>query len=239
MKSIKFFILAVFPFILIIPSCSKENELDLKSILTSQSWRLISDIDVLGAIPLWECDLDDCHRFNPDGTITFEKGSIDCPQSQSYDLGFYTWSLTENGRTITFDGTQSYDIDITEDKMFISCVFGSMTFISCSGNAYLKESQNRKEILMSHGWICESCEDSPIYYFDGCYTYKSDGTIAVDGKNTGFTWDWSAYGTEWFEHDPYDDYIAVIESISNNRIVFIFQDKQRYEPYRVTYISCE
>lgn len=167
MKSARTLILITLTIMLLLPSCTKER--DPEDILTSTTWRLISYMDLIDPILLLDCDLDDCYSFNSDGTVILDEGPTICDDSESYQTVF-SWSLSENGHIITFDGW-SCPVDVSEDELFVGCEIFSMTFIPCSSTAYLKESKRRKEILMSHSWKIASSSTNL------CVTYHQDGTL--------------------------------------------------------------
>lgn len=217
---------------LLLPSCTKER--DPEDIITSTTWRLISFNNPIDPILLLDCDLDDCYRFKTDGTVIRDEGPTIC-EDKEIDQTIFSWSLSENGHIITFDGW-SCPVDVSEYELFIGCEIFTLTFIPCTSTEYIKESKKRKEILLSHKWIDDTS-------WPNCRKYNQDGTITHD-FNEIWTWEWSEYGIGWTEFHGFYNVTYSIESITKDEIVATaFYDSpipsSLFDPLRVTLVPCE
>jgi hypothetical protein len=121
--------LIVMGLVLILSSCKKTEEktstLTPKEILTSKPWKITSE-KVNGVETLVNCEKDDVLTFLANGTYTYNIGANKCDPSETNYTG--TWTLSDDGKTIVFDGDNGTAV-ITESQVVATYVSEGSTYV--------------------------------------------------------------------------------------------------------------
>ncbi len=65
------------------------------------------------------CDLDDCYKFNDDGTLHYVGGTVKCDPNEESILDQTAWSLSTDEQSLIIDGDPSKIISITPTSLVI------------------------------------------------------------------------------------------------------------------------
>jgi heat shock protein HslJ len=121
--------LIVMGLVLILNGCNKKEEKTSpstpKEILTSKSWKITST-KVNGVEVLQDCEKDDVLTFLANGTYTYNVGTNKCNTSDTNYTG--TWTLSDDGKTIVFDGDNGTAV-ITESQVVATYVSEGSTHV--------------------------------------------------------------------------------------------------------------
>lgn len=103
--------------VLVFASCKKDddNSMTPEEYLTAGNWKVTGmtinpPITVLGieysdiyTLFVQDCDKDDLIKFNSDGTLTEDEGPTKCDPDDPQTTTDGTWTLSENGVTLTIN----------------------------------------------------------------------------------------------------------------------------------------
>jgi hypothetical protein len=109
MKKIYYLIFCVFALSLFVSSCKKDETsgetlstaVQMKKLLTSGSWTMISKIENADTVAVPDCEKDDVYTFNADGSYTHQVGTLLC-NGEADSTG--TWNLSLDARDFTMNG---------------------------------------------------------------------------------------------------------------------------------------
>ncbi|HEV3251499.1 MAG TPA: hypothetical protein VGZ71_11135 [Puia sp.] len=112
-----------FPVAMVVADCNKKSSSQSKmGLLTKAAWRYEKagfDSNQQGVMDvldprITDCQKDDLTIFYPDGTGSFDAGSLPCKPSDPSSLPFF-WSFQNNAKTIYFQ-EQNFTIKTLTDK---------------------------------------------------------------------------------------------------------------------------
>jgi hypothetical protein len=125
MKSIKYLVLFVFALTLTVSSCKKDETKTKKEMLTAKSWKM-SSIKINGVAGVIEdCEKDDIITIAANGTTSSNRGAIKCDPNETNSTG--TWTLSDDEKYLTVDGSTFTIIELTGSKLVLSRVEGTET----------------------------------------------------------------------------------------------------------------
>lgn len=82
--------------------------------------------NVWAAVPIEDCQADDCFSFKTDQTFTVEEGAAKCaPDDPQQSTG--TWSLSDDGKKLSLSDSSNTDVgtvvELTKGKLVYETVF--------------------------------------------------------------------------------------------------------------------
>jgi hypothetical protein len=125
MKKINYLVFFVFVLTMSVSSCKKDEtnsgetlstSEQMKKLLTSKPWTMISKIENADTVAISDCEKDDVYTFSADGTYLHQVGTNIC-NGETDSSG--TWTLSMDARDFTMDGNL-VGIKITNNNLVLT-----------------------------------------------------------------------------------------------------------------------
>lgn len=112
--------------------CKKDDPSPVEILTAGTCWKmtLLEGFDktnnVWAAVPIEDCQADDCFSFKTDQTFTVEEGAAKCnPNDPQQSKG--TWSLSDDGKKLSLSDSSNTDvgtiIELKEGKLVYEATF--------------------------------------------------------------------------------------------------------------------
>jgi hypothetical protein len=125
MKKINYLVFCVFALMMSVSSCKKDDTTSgetlgtagqMKKLLTSEPWTLVSKIENSDTVAVPDCQKDDFYTFFADGTYSHQVGALLC-NGEADSTG--TWHLSLDARDFTMNGNP-VGLKITNSQLVLT-----------------------------------------------------------------------------------------------------------------------